>query len=172
MSRFKAFSRVDCHGIERSVSVESVLSTPARKAAYITCFCGQLDTADSSLHHLLLIWATRGVSRVDLCSPSQGSSASAHAPACWSLVTGQPHTHQTAFTGSGVCTTAQMATSQRTCGQYSSTQAVWAALKDCLAFGTYFPAGVALTEPPWRRNRPAVLLAVHCVTEDQPHLSA
>ena len=49
---------------------------------------------------------------------------------------------------------------------------VWAALKDCLAFGTYFSAGVTLTEPPRRRNRPAALRAVHCVTEEQPHLVA
>ena len=81
------------------------------------------------------------------------------------------------FTGSGSAPIVQMERSQHVCGQYSSTQTgpvggVWAALLDCLAFGTYFPAGVALTEPPRRRNRPAVLLAVHCVAEDQPHLTA
>ena len=81
------------------------------------------------------------------------------------------------FTGSGSAPTVQMERSQHVCGQYSSTQTgpvgrVWASLLDCHAFGTYFPAGVALTEPPRRRNRPAVLLAVHCVTEDQPHLTA
>ena len=49
---------------------------------------------------------------------------------------------------------------------------VWAALLDCLAFGTYFPAGVALTEPPRRWNRPAVLLAVYCVSVNQQHPTA
>ena len=38
-----------------------------------------------------------------------------------------------------------MSLCQHVCGQYSSTQTgpvggVWAALLDCLAFGTYFPA--------------------------------
>ena len=52
----------------------------------------------------------------------------------------------------GSAPTAQMATCRCTCGQHSSTQTgpvggVWAALKDCLAFGTYFSAGVTLTEP-------------------------
>ena len=94
---------------------------------------------------------------------------SAPIPALWSLVTGQPRTPRT-FTGSGSAPTAQMEHSQHVCGQYSSTQTglvggVWAAFKDCLAFGTYFPAGVALTEPPRSRSRPAVLLAVHCVSE-------
>ena len=97
----------------------------------------------------------------------------AHPPACWSLVTGQQRTHHTAFTGSGVCTHCPSGN----VSAHSSTQTgpvggVWAELKDCLAFGTYFPAEVALTEPPTRGNRPAVLLAVQCGTEDQLHLAA
>ena len=58
---------------------------------------------------------------------------------------------------------------QHVCGQYSSTQSgqrngVGHPLGD-LAFGTYFPAGGSSPESSRRRSRPAVLLAVHCVSE-------
>ena len=113
-----------------------------------------------------------------LYTSSQGSSASA-APAYGMVcshssmeVSGHgPAMYAKNFYGQWVCTHCPNgAQGQHVCGQYSSTQSgpvggVWAALLDCLAFGTYFPAGVALTEPPRRRSRPAVLLAVHCVSE-------
>ena len=95
---------------------------------------------------------------------------SAPIPAWWSLVKDQPCSPRTS-------PTVQMERSQHVCGQYSSTQTgpvggVWAALLDCLAFGTYFPANVTLTEQPRRRNRPAMLLAVHCVSVNQQHPTA
>ena len=126
-----------------------------------------------------------GLSSSSSPSPVSSSSAAPRSDDCCTVISMLVSGHRPVmytvnerrFRAVGSAPAAQMSLCQHVSGQYSSTQTgpvggVWAALLDCIAFGTYFPAGVALTEPPRSRNRPAVLLAVHCVTEDQPHRTA
>ena len=112
-----------------------------------------------------------------LYTASQGSSVSA-APAYGMVcshssmaVSGHgPAMYAENFYGQWVCTHCPNgAQGQHVCGQYSSTQSgqrngVWPPACD-LKFGTYFPAGGSSPESSRRRSRPAVLLAVHCVSE-------
>ena len=90
-------------------------------------------------------------------------------PAWRSLVMGQPCTPRT-FTGNGSAPTVQM---ERKVSSFVDSTAAHSLARGTgcgrplgdLEFGTYFPAGGSSPESSRRRSRPAVLLAVHCVSE-------
>ena len=167
---------------EWTLTVFSWKSAPARKAAFITCLSAAvddgftLDTADSSLlHHLLLTWTTAFLHRGPARPLPPPTEHAAHAPACWSLVAGQSRTPVTSYAGNVVYALWGLHPQPKwrsVSTSVDSTAAHRLARWEGCGPPSNFPAGVALTEPLRRRNRQAVLLAVHCVTEDQPHLTA